>query len=486
MALSINTTLEALGAQRRSARSQDDLATAIARLSSGVRINAARDDAAGLAIVERFTSQIRGGLQAARNTNDGISLAQTAEGALGSIGENLQRMRELAVQAANATQSSVDRAALQREVAQLSAEIDRVATQTQFNGVNLLDGSFVAQSFQVGANAGQSISVPTLASARATQLGQYLGVNLVNQSIGSPTVALAHKRALTMTIGAATYALGTINVDASSIAQAINQANVPGLTATANPTVVDGANFSAATATAPSGTAIYTLNSFWAIPINGLSGVSNLAANRAAAVAAINAQSASHGIVATDVGTGVTLTAPDGRNITCAYDQNTFTGGWSENFGLPLPAIVGSTVNVSYEAPPGATGNLSFQQDTWNAVNGGFTNSTAIALTGPGVSSLDISTAATASAAITTLDRAIASVGSARAGLGAVQNRFSSVVATLQQSGANLSAARSRIQDADFAIETANLSRAQVLQEAGTAMVAQANQQPQQVLRLLR
>src|SRR5215831_15375821 len=159
MALVINTNVMSLNAQRNITNSSSSLATALQRLSSGLRINSAKDDAAGLAISERFTSQIRGLNQAARNANDGISLAQVAEGALGSVDSNLQRMRELAVQSANSTNSASDRAALQQEVAQLITEIDRVATQTQFNGLNLLDGTFTAQQFQVGANAGQTITI---------------------------------------------------------------------------------------------------------------------------------------------------------------------------------------------------------------------------------------------------------------------------------------------------------------------------------------
>src|SRR5437763_2477650 len=181
MAMSINTNLQSLNAQRSSGKVQDSLSTAIARLSSGLRINSAKDDAAGLAITDRFTSQIRGLNQAARNANDGISLAQTAEGALASIGDNLQRIRELSVQSANATNSASDRASLQLEVSQLTAEIDRVATQTAFNGTNLLDGSFTNKAFQVGSNVGQTITVGSIASARTSALGQSQGFTLTNQ-----------------------------------------------------------------------------------------------------------------------------------------------------------------------------------------------------------------------------------------------------------------------------------------------------------------
>ena len=180
----INTNIASLNAQRNLNTSQGMLNTSLQRLSSGLRINSAKDDAAGLAISERFTAQIRGLNQAARNANDGISLAQTGEGALAEVTNNLQRIRELAVQSANATNSASDRAALQQEVDQLVAEIDRVATQTNFTGVNLLDGSFSSQVFQVGANVGETIEVSGLASARASSLGQYAGFSRRDTSAG--------------------------------------------------------------------------------------------------------------------------------------------------------------------------------------------------------------------------------------------------------------------------------------------------------------
>src|SRR5947208_9065145 len=185
----INTNIASLNAQRNLNTSQTALSVSLQRLSSGLRINSAKDDAAGLAIPERFTSPIRGLNQAARNANDGISLAQTAEGALSSVSDNLQRMRELAVQSANATNSASDRAALQQEVSQLSSEIDRVATQTQFNGINLLDGTFTAQQFQVGANAGQTITVAGIASARTSALGISYSASLTSGVTTAPLTA---------------------------------------------------------------------------------------------------------------------------------------------------------------------------------------------------------------------------------------------------------------------------------------------------------
>ena len=240
----INTNISSLTAQYNPGNTQNQLATSIQRLSSGLRINSAKDDAAGLAISDRMTSQINGLNQAAQNANDGISLAQIADGALGEVTDNLQRMRELAVQSANATNSPSDRAALQQEVSQLETEIDRVATQTQFNGINLLDGTFTAQQFQVGANSGQTITVSSIASARASALGVYQGFNLTNQSIGT---ANNTPQALTVTVGGgAAISLGSVAVDAKAQAAAITSANIPGMVATANATTVPAGTSTAA------------------------------------------------------------------------------------------------------------------------------------------------------------------------------------------------------------------------------------------------
>ncbi len=475
MTLSINTNLASLNAQRNQNKTSNDLSTAIARLSSGLRINSAKDDAAGLAIADRFTSQIRGLTQAARNANDGISLSQTAEGSLASVTDNLQRIRELAVQSVNSTNSASDRASLQLEVSQLQSEIDRVATQTSFNGTKLLDGSFTSKAFQVGADVGQTITIGSIANTRTSALGVYQGLSLANQSIGTVSNTAA---ALTVTAGGgATVALGSVAVDAKAITNAINNGNVSGLTASANATAV-AAVASASTGTV-AGTATYTINGI-AISIAGVNGAAALSGNRANAVAAINAQSAATGVTASDTGSGVSLAAADGRNVSLAYAAGGFTTSTAADFGLSAVALTGSTVNVNYAAPTGVSGNLVFVQAT------GFASSTAIASTGTAVGAIDISSATGANAALTSIDAALASVSSSRASLGAIQNRFSSTINNLQTTSENLTASRSRIQDADFAMETANLSRAQVLQQAGTAMIAQANQLPNQVLTLLR
>ncbi|MGJ4730679.1 flagellin [Luteimonas sp. SDU101] len=383
----INTNVMSLNAQRNLSTNSADLGTTIQRLSSGLRINSAKDDAAGLAISERFTTQIRGMDQAARNANDGISLAQTAEGALGEIGNNLQRIRELAVQSRNATNSDDDRAALQKEVAQLKSEIDRVANTTNFNGTKLLDGSFTAQSFQVGANQGETIDIAAITDANIASLGTY-------QSVEYSGAAIAN--------------------DATNPLAAI----------------ADGA---------------FTING---VDIGGVAEVAAGAANGATRAGqlrdAINAASGETGVTATLDGSTLTLTSANGDDIVVA---GTVTG-------------TGLTAGT-YDADSNGVDNVGF-------------------------ANLDISTAAGADTAILSMDAALKAVNDARADLGAVQNRFSSVVTNLQTGSENLSAARSRIMDADYAKETANLSRTQILQQAGTAMLAQANQSSQSVLSLLR
>ena len=248
------------------------------------------------------------------------------------------------------------------------------------------------------------------------------------------------------------------------------------MTATANPTQYPAGV--SATFGSGSGTGTFTINGV-NIAVAGVAGPANWANNRANALAAINAQTAATGVVAIDTGVGLNLVAPDGRNITHLYNSGTFTSSTSYDFGLANNSNFGSTINYNYVAPEGVTGNVTF-------TFGGTPNTAPIGPTGPALTALDVSTVAGANAALIAADAALKSVNASRAGLGAVQNRFAATLQNLDQAGENLAAARSRIQDADFAMETANLSRAQVLQQAGTAMVAQANQLPQQVLALLR
>ncbi|MCF3481121.1 flagellin [Stenotrophomonas maltophilia] len=396
MAQVINTNTMSLNAQRNLSTSGSSLATTIQRLSSGSRINSAKDDAAGLAISERFGTQIRGTDVAIRNANDGISLAQVAEGSLTEIGNNLQRVRELSVQAANATNSASDRKALQAEVTQLVSEIDRVAKQSDFNGTKLLDGSFSSQLFQVGANAGQAIAIDKTIDAKANALG--------GAKFDTNSLALADP--------------GT-NADFKVTGLQINGVTI------ADVDVKQGAD-AAATGKA----------------------------SREALVTAINAKIGETGVYAEVNGTaGVTLTSvKDSVNADGSFKAITASvGTWT---GATAPAFTATTA----AAAPAAKY----------------------------ASNLDVSTVKGAQQAMEIVDKALGAINSTRADLGAVQNRFTSVVANLQTSSENLSASRSRIKDTDFAKETAELTRTQILQQAGTAMLAQANQVPQGVLSLLR
>src|SRR5574340_154244 len=472
----INTNIASLNAQRNLTGSQGALQTSLQRLSSGLRINSAKDDAAGMAIVDRMTSQIRGNAQAARNSNDGISLAQTAEGALSETGSNLQRIRELTIQASNATNSASDRAALQAEVTSLVNEIDRVAQNTSFNGVKLLDGNFQGQTFQVGAGgtSNDQITVANIANARSSSLGQYTG--FANQAGGAITVGAAAALSIAAT-GGSTVTVAGVSTDAKAISAAINNAGVTGLTATANANVVAGT--APAISTTAAGTVTVTLNGV-AISMNA---TTSTATNVAEAVSKINAQSAATGVVATDTGSGVKLTAADGRNIKATLALGTAVGTTLADFGIGATSgtEVASTFSFNYTRPSGSAVSAIVISGAGAAAATG-----TVASTGTALSAIDISNVANLTTNLASIDAALTSVNSARAELGAIQNRFSSVVTSLTTAVENLTASRSRIQDADFAAETAALTRGQILQQAGTAMLAQANQLPTTVLSLLK
>ena len=476
MALGINTNIASISAQNQLQKSQDLGNQALERLSSGLRINSAKDDAAGLAISTRFQAQINGLNVAQRNANDGISLAQTAEGALDEITNNLQRIRELSVQSANATNSDSDRAALQAEVEQLVEEVDRVASQTAFNGLKLLDGSFTAQAFQVGANAGETINVANIADAKASSLGKFTGVNIENQSIGT---ASDTPQALSVSVGGNPTSLGSVKVDAKDIAAAINSSGITGLSASADETTAAGQAQPAASTISSDGTATVTINGV-AIDINAKTGNAANSSNFDAAFDAINAVSAATGVKAVNNGGKLDLVAADGRNITVSFAAGSATGATEASFGLKTAGTTGATLDIDYKAPSGVTGDLAFTQTT------GLNVTKTISATGTSLSALDISDVDGANEALRSVDAALETVNSARADLGAVQNRFESTIANLATTSENLSAANSRILDADFAAETAKLSKAQVLQQAGISVLAQANARPQQVLSLLQ
>jgi len=696
MAQTINTNVSSLNAQRNLNRSQGDLQTSLQRLSSGLRINSAKDDAAGLAISERFTTQIRGLTQASRNASDGISLAQTSEGDLAQITNNLQRVRELAVQSANATNSESDRAALQLEVSQLVAEIDRVASTSAFNGVKLLDGSFSAQQFQVGANAGETVSVESISSARTSAIGQVLtaapgagtavagaltaGDLIINGNdvgaVAQDALAMANAISATSTNVSATAtnvqttiafgdSIGTTAVpatptslatgaitdgafaDAAAVAEVYTATNAlpvsfnfatdqvsfdvtvdggAAQTVTLNTDLTDQAGFLAgingqltgATASVVGGDLVITSGTAGAtssIAVSAYDGdvdgnttaIADFATGTAttpgaAAVAdgafaitldgnAIYSEASSVGGTVTDAevqtgldtflgtaaGAGYSITSgsfatndlilakADGTAATFTIANNAtttpFVFGTATATGTPaIPVaaptytldIDGNALNLATAGSDGtitgaevaaeinalagytssfAAGNLSITKDDGsnivlteagadaagaeglaltgattyygnvtvtginedlviagtNVANAGLSIGTTTAvLAGTTIANTDISTVTGANAALASVDSALTNINSSRASLGAIQNRFESIVSSIATSTENLSAARSRILDADFASETAALTRNQILQQAGVSILSQANALPQLVLSLLQ
>jgi len=704
MAQVINTNVSSLNAQRNLNRSQGDLQTSLQRLSSGLRINSAKDDAAGLAISERFTTQIRGLTQASRNASDGISLAQTSEGDLAQITNNLQRVRELAVQSANATNSESDRAALQLEVSQLVAEIDRVASTSAFNGVKLLDGSFSAQQFQVGANAGETVSVDSISSARTSALGQVLtaaptpagavtgaltaGQLTVNGNdvgaVAQDALAIANAVSATSTnvsavatnaqttiafgdaIGttpvtgvATTLAVGAVtdgvfgnaaavaNTSAASGAftdsvaggagetysltvgtttafsftstgtETTTAAQIDTAITTTNAAAIAAAGFTVS-GTAAAGTLAFTRADGASFDITVVNGNTGTAGGFAGADFATGTNTVNNGSVAVDDGTlavtidgtsffsevstiggtvtdaeldaafttfittgagagvytaagsfatdDLVITKADGTDVTLAITGNAtttplaFNASTSTNGTVGVAAVSDYTLDIDGNALSLATagsdgtitgaevaaeinalagytssftgGNLSITKaDGSNivlteggadalgaeglagnagattyygtvaitginedlviagtaAANAGQTVGTTTAvLAGTTIANTDISSVAGANAAIASVDSALTNINSSRASLGAIQNRFESIVSSISTSTENLSAARSRILDADFASETAALTRNQILQQAGVSILSQANSLPQLVLSLLQ
>lgn len=480
MALTINTNVLSLNAQRNLATSQSQLATALQRLSSGLRINSAKDDAAGLAISQRFTTQINGLNQAVRNANDGISLAQTAGSALDELTNNLQRIRELAVQAANSTNSASDRSALDQEVQQRLAEINRIATQTSFNGQKVLDGSFGTAQFQVGANVGETITVNLTTGVRADQIGQIAsatGTAVTANALADGGVQLAVGTATATNIGASTAGsqVGQTADSAYAKVQAINAAGVPGLTSTA--TNVSSGAFSTVGTTG--GTSTYNLTVNNVAIFAGTDNLADGASLTASDIAAqVNLFSAQTGVSASVSGTNFVLTAGDGRNVTVVETLTQGTGA----------TLTGTGIAAAQEGTVRGTIALSASENI--TLGGAYADlgfaSTSIAKDQTTLSRVAVTSVANANQAIQRVDAALTAVSGLQSQLGAVQNRFQSTISNLQSVSENLSASRSRILDADFAAETASLTKAQILQQAGVAVLAQANAIPQVVLSLLK
>jgi flagellin len=473
MGLIINTNMSSLNAQRSLMHSTSRLAKSFQRLSSGLRINTAGDDAAGLSISERFTSQIRGLNQSVRNANDAISLVQVTEGALQETTNILQRIRELAVQAASDVNTVNDREALQDEVDQLQQELQRIGLTTTFNGQKLLDGTFTDKYFHVGMNFRETVQV-RVRDARAEFLGRWA----VETSGQVTTNALA---AGDVMINGVTVrgtrvqddSLSTTLQTSSAIAKAaaINDStSFTGVSAIVLATQRDGAQ-------AVAGGTLDLANN---ITINGrtITGLV-VAADDAndSLIRAINAEIDFTGVIASRDSNGfIQLRAEDGRNIELSANG---TGSAIAGLNIQPNEVVRGSIELNSENQFQVTGNneayIGFQPDSLVGVNAAQAVITA-----------DVSTRDGANQALMIMDRALKQVTKDRAELGAIQNRLDSTIANLTTVSENATGARSRILDADFALESAQLARNQILQQAGTSILAQANASSQQVLSLLQ
>ena len=397
MSLVLNTNVDSMVAQNSLTTSGTQLASALQQLSTGLRVNTAADDAAGYAIAQGMTSQVNGLNQAAQNANDGVSLTQTASGAMTEITNDLQTMRDLAVESLNATNSSNDRADLNAQYSQLAADVNNVAANTQFNGVNLLNGTFQGADFQIGANAGQIISVASIASTSTNAIGNYYTTAATTGAYADTTADAGNTASFDITVGTnASVTTGPVTItgdqttDLANIASAINE----------------------------------SLGS-------------------------------SDGIVATvDSTTGsINLSTADGtaQNVTVALDTSSTTTSSVNGLGLDTTYALGSA--------GGTSNNLS----------------------NTSVNSVDSS-----NLVLISIDNALQQLATSSAQLGAYQNRFQAAITGLNTDSTNLSNAKSSIVDTDYASATSSLSKAQILQQAGTAMVAQANTIPQNILTLIQ
>jgi len=483
MALSVITNTASLNAQRNLSKSGEGLATSMQRLSSGMRINSAKDDAAGMQIANRLTSQINGLGVAQRNANDGISMAQTAEGAMQESSSILQRMRDLSLQSANGSNGAEDRAALQKEMGALQQELTRIAETTKFGSTSLIDGSFGTKQFQVGANANETINV-SLSNMSADSIGAHeikggatgFGKAATAQTLNAGLAADQANAGMTLNGTAISY---SANDGAGTVADAINGA-ASGVTAIANLDITLTGLSSADTGTIEmrKGASGATVTDSY--PLSEFGGDSDRLVEKmnADGYNAVN-DNGSIKLKATDV---------DGINISGGTAGSTIT---LEN-NLTATQVTGTAADISVAAELKLSSSDKIGVSGTNVDDILGTGLSAILSTGgssalTSVESLDISgvNAENAQAAITAIDAALAQVDSQRADLGAVQNRFSHTISNLANVAENVSSSRSRIQDTDFASETAQMTKNQILQQAGTTILSQANQIPQAATSLL-
>lgn len=466
----INTNVGALGAQKSLSATSRALTVSMERLSTGIRINSAKDDAAGSAIVSRMTARIQGYGVAVRNANDGISVMQIAEGDLNQISSNLLRIRELSVQSANGSNTQTDRDSLNQEAAALSLEVDRLAQVSGFNGFKLLDGTFNDKVFQVGTgnNPNEDQFAVSLTSARANSIGN---VKLDAASLTATATSSLTINGVTIAASVAGSDLvSTASNDGSAIAKAaaINASvSLTGVTAVVNANVASGSTMTAAALT---GT----------IVVNGVTTASittttDATQSRRLVVDAINAISARTGVIAADdtTTTGVKLTAADGRNIVTSFTTLTAAATGIQAAGTKVGTY---TLKSSSSFVVGGT-----------VTNSGLSAGTyTIANSGSSVAGISLASDSGARAAIDTVDGALITINNTRAAAGAYQSRLAAAINSLEISNLNLSASRSRINDTDYAKETTNLAKSQIITQAATAMLAQANQSAQSVLALLK
>ena len=503
--IGINSNINSLIAQQNLNTSQSALSQAITRLSSGKRINSAADDAAGLAISNRMQTQINGLNQGVSNANDGVSMIQTASSGLAQITSSLQTIRQLAVQASSGSLSSSDQAALQQEVAQQVAEVNRVASQTTYNGKNVLDGSAGNVSFQIGANVGQTISLNLTQSLSAASLGGGIpqkgatiasisGVSLTSAgatAAAGTTPAITQVNVLADGNGGFTFTDQNNQALSTAASQALFGTNTTGSTTLPSPLTLVGQGAFAptvqATAQTTAATALATAST-----TNGATGTGTYAANNASLDQITGVNLTTDGTTAA-AGTPAAITSinvlADGNGGFKFTDQNGNALSSAASAALFTvtagTAGAGSTIGFVAGGALGATAPSGY--GTVNSVAGNYGIATANTLnTPPSVSGVNVSTTAGANAAMESIDNALATVNNIQATLGAAQNRFTSISSAQQSQSTDLSGAQSQITDADFAEETANLSKAQVLQQAGISVLAQANSNPQQVLKLLQ
>ncbi|MBW3164303.1 flagellin [Ferrimonas balearica] len=476
MAITVNTNVTSMTAQRNLNGASASMQTSMERLSSGLRINSAKDDAAGLQISNRLTSQVRGLDVAMRNANDGISIAQTAEGAMQESTNILQRMRDLSLQSANGSNSGEDRAAMQKEISALQTELNRIADTTSFGGQKLLDGSYGSQSFQVGSNSNETISIALRStdsgSIGSSQIGQAAGT--VAGVIDDGTAAYtAGSFTITNAVSGKAETIATATTDdASTIAKKVNDVSgSTGVTATASNTVeLSSIDFDSGSLD-------------WSIGGATITG----AQSEQDMIDQINAQSSTTGVSAAMVEGKVRITQESGADMD--FDAAAAGGGGSNTPEIKMQAVIGDTLGAEFTAADGSSANgvLSFTSNSAFTIGGAnageVTSGTQSTLST--VASIDISSADGAQSAIDIIDGAISMIDNQRADLGAVQNRLSHTINNLGNIQTNVADARSRIQDVDFAKETAEMTKQQVLQQSGSAMLAQANQIPQLALSLL-